>query len=318
MPSLGDIISEIEAEANNGNEAPYDVVRARYLRRLSDHTGRNVIAYYSGWTELPDLLKQASPSSFNINDWDKHAFMVAMRGLDRDRGLDLILHTPGGDIAATESLVHYLRQMFRRDIRAIVPQVAMSAGTMIACACKEIIMGKHSNLGPIDPQLNGVAAQAVLDEFDEAIEMIKHDPSTAPLWQAIIGKYHPTFLGECRRAITWSKSIVRRWLRDGMFHGDPDARKKARRVVNALGDHSKTKTHSRHIHLDDLPQDIVATPLEDDEELQDLVLSVHHAFLLSCSSRNIMKIVENQNGLFKAEVVGVGVDPLSWTPEALG
>ena len=42
--------------------------------------------------------------------------------------------------------------MFGTDIRAIVPQLALSAGTMVALACKEIIMGKHSSLGPIDPQ----------------------------------------------------------------------------------------------------------------------------------------------------------------------
>ena len=302
MPSLQDIAKEIE-ENKAVNPAPHDVVRAKYLSDLSAYTNRNVIAYYSGWTELPDFLKQASPSSLSINDWDKHAFMVSMRGLDRNLGLDLILHTPGGDIAATESLVKYLRSMFGRNIRAIVPQIAMSAGTMIACACKEIVLGKHANLGPVDPQLNGVPAQAVLDEFNEAIEMIEKNPATASLWQAIIGKYHPTFLGECRRAITWSKSIVRKWLCDGMLYGDPDAKKKARKIVNALGDHSKTKTHSRHIHLDELPDVMNATELEEDDKLQELVLSIHHAFLLSCSATGILKIVENQNGLCKAEVV---------------
>ena len=72
---------------------------------------------------------------------------------NRKNGLDLILHTPGGDIAATESLVYYLKQIFGRNIRVFVPQMAMSAGTMIALASKEIIMGKESSLGPIDPLL---------------------------------------------------------------------------------------------------------------------------------------------------------------------
>lgn len=55
-------------------------------------------------------------------------------------GLDLILHTHGGQIAATESIVHYLRSIFGNNIRAFIPQLAMSAGTMIALSCKEIIM----------------------------------------------------------------------------------------------------------------------------------------------------------------------------------
>ena len=37
----------------------------------------------------------------------------------------------------------YLRAMWSTDIRAVIPQLAMSAGTMIACSCKEIVMGKQ-------------------------------------------------------------------------------------------------------------------------------------------------------------------------------
>ena len=55
------------------------------------------------------------------------------------------------------------------DIRVIVPHMAMSAGTMIACSSREIIMGKESSLGPIDPQYHNVPAQGVLKEFERAM-----------------------------------------------------------------------------------------------------------------------------------------------------
>ena len=116
-------------------------------------------------------------------------------------GLDLILHTPGGETAATESIVHYLYSMFGTNIRAIVPQLSMSAGTMIACACKEIIMGKQSSLGPIDPQFGNLPAHGIIEEFRRAYNEIKSDPSKIPLWQPIIAKYHPTLIGECEKAI---------------------------------------------------------------------------------------------------------------------
>ena len=58
--------------------------------------------------------------------------MATIHKMDRKKGLDLILHTPGGDMAATKSLVDYLRIMFEGNVRAIVPQIAMSGGTMIA------------------------------------------------------------------------------------------------------------------------------------------------------------------------------------------
>ena len=48
---------------------------------------------------------------------------------------------------------------------------------MIACACREILMGKHSSLGPIDPQLGGVPAHGVIEEFERAIKEIKDDLS---------------------------------------------------------------------------------------------------------------------------------------------
>jgi ClpP class serine protease len=65
-------------------------------------------------------------------------FMTAVHGLDRRKGLDLILHTPGGQINATKALVNYLRYAFKGDIRALVLHQAMSAGTIIALACKSV------------------------------------------------------------------------------------------------------------------------------------------------------------------------------------
>ena len=140
MPNWNEILNEIKAAGST-----HDVVRRRYLSALQQLTRRNVIIYYSGWLQKPNL------AGVEVNDADKNGFMSVIHQLDRSIGLDLVLHTPGGDPAATESLVNYLHAMFGTDIRAIVPQLALSAGTMLACACKEVVMGKHSSLGPIDP-----------------------------------------------------------------------------------------------------------------------------------------------------------------------
>ena len=105
-------------------------VRRKYLRMLHDKTGRNTIAYYSGFFSKQKI------EGLSINDQDKNGFMLCVHDVDKTKGLDLILHTPGGSISATESIVHYLRHMFGSDIRAIIPQISMSAGTMLACSCK--------------------------------------------------------------------------------------------------------------------------------------------------------------------------------------
>src|SRR5215510_1409596 len=136
--------------------------------------------------------------------------------------------------------------MFGHDIRAIVPELAMSAGTIIACACKEIVMGKHSSLGPIDPQLGGIAAHGVVEEFNRAHAEIKADQSRVFVWQPIIAKYSPTLIGECEKAIQWSNEMACEWLVSGMLKDDPDRMPKAKAIVAELGDHALTKSHARH------------------------------------------------------------------------
>jgi ClpP class serine protease len=183
MPNWNQILDEIRSAGST-----YDVIRRKYLAQLHDHTKRNTIIYYSGWLQKPGL------NGVEVNDADKNGFMAVIHQLDRSKGLDLILHTPGGEVAATESLVDYLRSMFGTDIRVIVPQLAMSAGTMIACSSSEIIMGKESSLGPIDPQIAGIPAHGVLEEFKRAHQEVSADSSKIPIWQPIIAKYSPTLI----------------------------------------------------------------------------------------------------------------------------
>ena len=97
MPNWNEILTEINAyiAANAGNPAQHvqalDVIRRKYIKALHDHTGRNVIAYYSGFLSKTDV------SGVGINDEDKNGFMMAVHRMPRKKGLDLLLHTPGGD-----------------------------------------------------------------------------------------------------------------------------------------------------------------------------------------------------------------------------
>ena len=146
MPNWSGILSELNKTAGEGKPPDFDGVRRRYLAAVQRHTGRSVVLYASGW-----LQKEAPPGLTSINDEDIQALMEVTWQL-RDPNLDLILHSPGGSPEAAEGIVSYLRSRFQH-IRVLVPQLAMSAATMISCAANEILMGKHSFLGPIDPQL---------------------------------------------------------------------------------------------------------------------------------------------------------------------
>jgi ClpP class serine protease len=287
MPNWHEILNEIKREGST-----HDIIRRKYLKELHKITGRNVIIYYSGWLQKPGL------AGTELSDADKNGFMTVIHKLDRSKGLDIILHTPGGETAATESLVDYIRSMFGTNIRAVVPQLALSAGTMIACACKEIIMGKQSSLGPIDPQFRGMPAHGVKEEFMRAHQEIRADQTKAFVWQPIIAKYHPTLVGECEKAIDWSNEMVKEWLLNGMLKRKRNADEIADRIIAELANHALTKSHARHLSFDRCKSiRLKVTALEKDPKLQDAVLSVHHSCIHTLSATAAYKIIENHNGI---------------------
>ena len=308
MPSFDEIQQEIQGQKILGT--PEDIIRRKYLKRLSKKTGRNVILYYSGWLQKP--IRSLAPL-MSINDNDKNGFMSAIMGLDVSKGLDIILHTPGGDIAATESLIDYLYQKFDNNMRAIVPQLAMSGGTIIACACKEILMGKQSSLGPIDPQINGLPASGIVAEFYQANREIKKDRGMMNVWGPVISRYPPSLIDSCKKAIAWSREVAHHYLSISMFNDElrenrQDTENRIDSIIRLLTDQELTKSHARHIPTPVCKRrGLKIVDIEDDDELQDVILSIHHASALTIMRRPAIKIIENQNG--KAYVTGYSGPP---------
>lgn len=294
MPSWKQVQQEIKDSGST-----HDVARRKFLADLQAHTNRNLIVYYSGWLEKGHLQAQGLVG-FEVNDSDKNGFMAVIHGMDRDLGLDLILHTPGGDVAATESLVDYLRSMFGTDIRVIVPHLAMSAGTMIALAADSIVMGKHSSLGPIDPQIMGVPAHGIVEEFERARTEIGANPAAIPIWQPIIAKYTPTLVGQAQKAIAWSQQIVREWLETGMFRTQTDPTKRIAAIDKVLSslNADTVPTHAMHVSLKQAKDmGLNVTALEADQQLQELVLTVHHACVQTLTDTPAFKLIENHTGV---------------------
>lgn len=295
MPGWDDILNEIGRVST-----PHDFVRKKYIKKLSMTTGRNVIAYYSSW-----LTKQGDPGlDLDINDADMTGFMNAVKGMDCSKGLDLVLHTPGGSPTAAECIVKYLRAKFS-DIRVIVPQLAMSAGTMIACSAKEIVMGKQSSLGPIDPQFNGIPAYNIKTEFEDAQKDLVTNPNNANYWMIRLGKYPAAFLKQAIDAIELSNTLVVDWLGTCMYNkNNPDDVSIIDNICQNLNEHDKSKNHGRHFdYLFCKNIGLKVIEMESDPKLQDAILSMHHAFMLTLGSTNATKIIENQNG--KAYIANV-------------
>ena len=286
MGSWDDVLKNV-----SGTKSQCDYVRGQSLKKLHEYTKRNVIAYYSAFLNKPGCGNE------DINDSDMTGFMTCVHGLDCDSGLDLILHTPGGQPEAAESIINYLRIKFNNDIRIIVPHMAMSAGTMMACAGKEIIMGRHSSLGPIDPQFNGIPAYNIKAEFEDACDDLTNHPERLQFWQIKLSKYPAAFAKTAIDAIELSTELTTKWLGTCMFNKKrkSDTRKIVK-IVDSLNEHKKSKTHGRHYNVDFCKKiGLKIVELESDDALQDLVLSLHHAFFITFDVTSAKKIIENQN-----------------------
>lgn len=302
MPNWNQILDELNAYDDDAINK-YDTVCKRYLKCLHELTERNVIAYYSGWLQKPGI------EGTEINDEDKNGFMTVLHELDHSKGLDLILHTPGGQTGATESLVDYLRSVFGTNIRAFVPQLAMSGGTVIVCGCKEVYMGKHSSLGPIDPHIGDIAAHGVIEEFKRASKDVKENPDMILVWQPILSKYPIAFIDRCQKALEMVEEMVAGWLGTGMFEGEDHPvsvidengnqimTTKSSHIARTLTNAKIFKSHDRHLNPEDCQViGLKIRFLEDNPELQDAVLSVHHAYIHSLSATLTKKIIANHTG----------------------
>ena len=302
MPSWGEIGIEIaHTPPTPSGVLPLDIVRRKYLATVHALTGRAVISYATRWTASGN--PSVTPSSLSITNGDVPAFMEALYGIS-EKELDLILHSPGGSAEAANAIVSYLRSKFVH-IRVIVPHMAMSAATMLCCAADEIIMGKHSFIGPIDPQVTlqtglgvrQVAAQAIMDQFSQAVIQC-NDPNKIRAWLPMLAQYGPDLLVTCDNANKLSKTLVSSWLQNYMFAGQANAEQLATEISDWMADHNQFKTHGKPISRDEARQHgMRIVDLEADSDLQDAALSVFHCISHSfAQAPQVVKIVENHLG----------------------
>ncbi|NDJ18216.1 SDH family Clp fold serine proteinase [Myxacorys almedinensis] len=106
------------------------------------------------------------PLSRYITIEDSEQVLRAIRLTPPDVPIDLILHTPGGLVLATEQIARALIRHPSK-VRVFVPHYAMSGGTMLALAADEIVMDANAVLGPVDPQLGNFPAASILKVVED-------------------------------------------------------------------------------------------------------------------------------------------------------
>jgi len=299
LPTWSGILNELRETQKIKKKTSFDLVRRKYLKQLQEYTKRNTILYASNWTQG----KEISSNLISITDEDVQGFMEVISNISGEK-LDLIIHSPGGTAEATEALVKYLRSKFNH-IRVIIPYGAMSAATMLACAADIILMGNHSFIGPIDPQMivntrlgrQVIPAQSIIEQFKMAKDECNKNPKNLAVWLPIIEQYGPALIIQSQHANDLSKILVSEWLKNYMFSSCKDKEAIAKKIANRLAKHSSFKSHSRHIgKIQAKNIGLKIEDLEKDDKLQDLALSVFHATTHTFSGTSAVKIIENHLG----------------------
>lgn len=226
--------------------------------------------------------------------------MCAAHGLDFTKGLSLIIHTPGGEIASTETMVDYLRSKFDY-IEVIVPVYAMSGGTMIALNSNKIVMGRQSQLGPIDAQLlvpsGSVSASSILDQFNTAKKEIAEDRETAVAWAPILQAMGPSLLSQAQKALRLGQQIAESGLANYMFAGRSDSTAQAEYVAEYFNSEDVHLNHGRRIGVEECASvGLTVERLEEDQDLQDEVLTVYHLLTIVFEQSTAVKVVRNHRG----------------------
>lgn len=275
MPTWNELLHELNQIPPEDNKRGIfiDARSGELARQIAERCGRNVIYYASAFLQKP------LSGNTSIDLEDINGFMSAVYRHDFDKDLLLILHTPGGSVEAAQTIVDYLRSKYAR-IDVVIPTYAMSAGTMIALACDRIIMGRQSQLGPTDPQLfvgeRPYSAHSIVEQFEEAKRDISSNTDLAHAWAPILRSYGPALLQEARKALSYGESLVEAWLREYMFAGCRHSAKLAKDVAKYFSG-SGHGSHGRRIGRGAArKQHLSVIDLEDDQELQDEVLSLYH------------------------------------------
>lgn len=200
------------------------------------------------------LISYVSSGARIVHD-DEIYFGDLLHGISDGENIELLLHTPGGDIDAADKLIHMIREkVSHAEFRIIVPHRAKSAGTLMVLGADQVVMSDSSELGPIDPQvlipngdgtLNWVAAQHYLDAYKTHSEALRHDPGDLPS-QMMFNKLDPVVYEQCVRAKERSRRLAERLLKQYMFK---EGGGNWTEIADRLIDTEEWQTHSQGISL---------------------------------------------------------------------
>ena len=191
----------------------------------------------------------------------------------KDR-LVIVLNTSGGSAEVAEKMVDIIRAKYK-EVYFVVPDFAMSAGTVFCMSGDKIYMDYSSSLGPIDPQVwNGkqwVPAMGYLNKVEEFLEKERSGRLTRAEF-LILQSQDLAMLSQCEQAKALTITLLKKWLVEYKFKdwnehrtdsakiGQPvtgvEKEERAAEIADLLGDNRTWHSHGRMIGIDTLRKDL--------------------------------------------------------------
>lgn len=266
------------------------LLREETMKRIQNVTNRPLICYLSKTINPPMDLP------VSIDDGDLVGFTDLISNVNGKK-LDVLIVSNGGIPEATERIVNLIRSKFK-NVRFILPGNAYSAATMLSFSGNEIIMGPSATLGPIDPQINGIPARAILKSFDDVVELLKTEgPTALTAYLPLLNKYNLHILELCKNAQLLSRELAKNWLSTYMMGCDEDD-PKLKEIVKFFCNYDLHKSHGRSIDANvAIELGLKVKKLEDKDKLNDLVTSLYNQYLLFFDNTPFYKLFENSKGI---------------------
>ena len=206
----------------------------------------------------------------------------SLAGIGKTQNLDLMIHTAGGSGEAAEKIVEMCRNHCSGELRVIIPNMAKSAGTLIALGADKIVMGHCSEVGPIDPQIRitvgnapqWVSAWTFIHARDELVKKVdeaeaKGENPDAFLQQ--LATIDSVFVKHCEQLMKFAKSVGRKWIARRLMRksiSQEEAEAKADQIIVFLSNVEEHITHGRLILAGELKKN--CEPTLQIEELEEI------------------------------------------------
>ena len=259
------------------------------LRPIDHHTNNQLNEYLGKIEEIleADALTIFSPILPSLENTVKDAVELFQKPRPR---IVVVLDTLGGIVEVVERIVSVIRHHYD-EVDFLIPDQAMSAGTVLVMAGDRIFMGYFSCLGPIDPQIvkDGelFPALSYLNQYQRLYDRAEEGELNTVEF-ALLNKLDPGELYQFEQARKLSCDLLTNWLSTYKFKNwdihsstkksvtDDEKRQRATEIAEALSDNERWRSHGRMISRDTLISDPIRLKIEKLEDTPNLVSALNN------------------------------------------